>query len=144
MNSFLRFNHGVLKSPVHLQLWVMALVGANIVSPFFFLEHVEAQLTLAAGLLGLALMSALTGRYGFSRIVGIGHVAWVPLLAFLLTSVGETSATTPFGIWMRSVIVLDSISLAFDAVDAVRFYRGDRGEVVDGLEPTFVPERGRA
>jgi hypothetical protein len=144
MRSFLRFNQGILRSPVHLQLWVLALVGANIVSPLFFISQVEAQLTLAAGLIGLALMSVLTGRYGFGRIVGIGHAAWVPLVAFLISAVGETSAATPFGFWMRSVIVLDSISLVFDIADAVRFYRGDRAEVVSGLEPAFTTERGQA
>jgi hypothetical protein len=134
----------MLRLPVHLQLWVLALVGANIVAPLFFLTQIEAQFTLAAGLLGLALMSALTGRFGFSRIVGLGHIAWLPLIALLLGSVAETSATTPFGFWIRSVIVLDLVSLAFDFADAVRFYRGDRAETVDGLEPPFASDGGRA
>jgi len=137
MRSFLRFNQGMLRMPMHLQLWVVALVGANIVAPLFFLQHLEAQLTLAAGLLGLALMSALTGRFGFSRIVGLGHIAWLPLVVILLNSVGDTTASSPFGLWIRTVIVLDLISLAFDFVDAVRFYRGDRAEMVAGLEPAL-------
>lgn len=137
MRSFLRFNQGLLRMPMHLQLWVVALVGANIVAPLFFLQHLEAQLTLAAGLLGLALMSALTGRFGFSRIVGLGHIAWLPLVVILLNSVGDTTASSPFGLWIRTVIVLDLISLAFDFVDAVRFYRGDRAEMVAGLEPAL-------
>ena len=139
MRSFLRFNQGMLRMPMHLQMWVVALVGANIVAPLFFLQHLEAQLTLAAGLLGLALMSVLTGRFGFSRIVGLGHVAWLPLIVLLLSSAGETTASSPFGLWIRSVIVLDSISLAFDFVDAARFYRGDRTEMVAGLEHS-IPE----
>ena len=144
MRSLLRFNQGIFQMPAHLQLWVVALVGANIVAPLFFLARPEAQLSLGAGLLGLALMSVLTGRFGFSRIVGLGHVAWLPLIAVLLGSVAETSATTPFGFWIRSVIVLDSISLVFDFADAVRFYRGDRSETVAGLEPAFGVDRGRA
>ena len=137
MRSFLRFNQGILKLPVHLQLWVLTLVAANIVAPLFFITRLEAQLTLATGLLGLGLMSALTGSFGFSRIVGLGHLAWLPLIGLLLTSLGDTSASTAFGFWLRSVIVLDSISLAFDFVDAARFYRGDRAETVAGLEPAF-------
>jgi len=144
MRSFLRFNQGILRMPIHLQLWVVALVGANIVAPLFFIQHLEAQLALAAGLLGLASMSVLTGRFGFSRIVGLGHIAWLPLIVFLISGVGDTSVSSPFGLWIRTVIVLDSISLAFDFVDAARFYRGDRGETVAGLEPTFDLSGSRA
>jgi hypothetical protein len=110
----------------------------------FFLEHLEARVALAAGLFGLALMSALTGRFGFSRIVGVGHVAWLPLLAFLVGSVSEVPATTGFGLWLRTVIVVDAISLVFDAFDAVRYLRGDRAETVPGLEPPFEAIGSRA
>lgn len=130
MRSFLQFNRGLLGMPRGLQLWVGVLIGANIVAPFFFLGHVEARFTLAAGLLGMVLMSALTARFGFSRIVGLGHVAWLPLIAFLVGSVSEVPATTSFGLWLRTVIVVDAISLVFDAVDAARFLRGDRAETV--------------
>lgn len=139
MRSFIRFNRGLLAQPLHLQLWVGMLIGANILIPFFFLEHVEAQAALAAGVLGMVLMSALTGRFGFSRIVGIGHVAWLPLIVFLAGSLSAVPATTGFGLWLRAVVVLDAISLVFDAVDAVRFVRGDRAETVAGLEPRFEP-----
>ncbi len=144
MRSFIRFNRGLLGMPLYLQLWVGLLIGANIVAPLFFLGRVEAQVTLAAGLVGMALMSALTGRFGFSRIVGLGHIAWLPLLAFLVGSLGEASATSGFGLWLRSVIVLDAISLAFDAVDAWRYFRGDRAETVPDLEPRFEALGNRA
>lgn len=137
MRSFLRFNRGILRMPLHIQLWVVALVGANIVAPLFFIQHFEAKLAFAAGLFGLASMSALTGRFGFSRIIGLGHIAWLPLIVFLIRGAAETSVSSPFGLWIRTVIVLDSISLTFDFVDAARFYLGDRAETVTGLEPAL-------
>ncbi len=130
--------------PLHLQLWVGMLIGANIVAPLLFLGHIEAPVTLAAGLVGMALMTVLTGRFGFSRIVGLGHVAWLPLLAFLVGSGSQAPATTGFGLWLRSVIVLDSISLVLDVADAVRFLRGDRAETVPDLEPPFEAIGSRA
>jgi hypothetical protein len=138
MRSFIRFNRGLLGMSSPLKLWVAMLIGANLVAPLFLLEHFEARLTLAAGLLGMALMAGLTGRYGFSRIVGLGHVAWLPMLAFLVGSVAEAPATSAFGFWLRTVIVLDAISLVLDASDAVRFVRGDRAETVAGLEPPLA------
>ena len=130
MRAFLRFNRGLLGMPPHLQVWVALLIGANVVAPLFFLGHVEAQATLAAGLFGMALMSALTARFGFSRIVGLGHVAWLPLLVFLGSRLADVPPSDAFGIWLRAVVVLDAASLAFDALDVVRFARGERDEIV--------------
>ncbi len=144
MRSFLRFHRGLLGLPLHLQLWMGMLVGANLVAPLFFLEHVEAQVTIAALLISMTLMTALTARFGFSRILGLGHVAWLPLLAFLVDRVTEVPATTGFGLWLRTVIVLDAISLVLDAVDVVRFLRGDRAETVPGLEPPLEAVGSRA
>ena len=135
MHAFMRFNKGLLAMPIHIRAWVLLLISVNIVTPFFFLEHVEAQAVLAAGALGMVLMTALTARFGFSRIIGVGHIAWVPLLGFLWTQLPEIPATDTFGIWLRAVIVFDATSLVFDAVDAVRFARGDRAETVPTLSP---------
>ena len=135
MRAFMRFNMGLLASPSHLQAWVLLLIGVNIVTPFFFLEHLEARAVLAAGALGIVLMTVLTARFGFSRIIGLGHVAWVPLMVFLGSQLPEIPATDAFGVWVRAVIVFDATSLVFDAVDAVRFAVGDRAETVPGLSP---------
>lgn len=144
MRSFIRFNRGLLGMPLHMQLWVGALIGANLVAPFFFLEHVEARVTLAVGLFGMVLMTALVARFGFSRVVGLGHLAWLPLLAFLVGRLMDVPASTGLGLWLRSVIVLDAISLGLDAVDVLRFVRGDRAETVPGLEPPLRAIRSRA
>ena len=135
MHAFKRFNQGMLAMPLHLQAWVLLLISLNFLTPFLFLGHVEAQAVLAAGMVSMGLMTALTGRFGFSRIIGLGHIAWVPLLGFLWSQLPDIPATDAFGIWLRAVIVLDATSLVFDAVDAVRFARGDRAETVQTLAP---------
>jgi hypothetical protein len=144
MHAFKRFNQGLLALPRHLQAWVLLLISINLVTPFFFLEHVEAQAVLAAGALGMVLMTALTGRFGFSRIIGVGHIAWLPLLGFLWIRLADVPATDTFGLWLRAVIVLDAISLGLDALDVVRFLRGDRAETVLGLQPPFEAIGSRA
>ena len=132
MRSFLRFLRGMLGMPLHWQLWLGMLIGANLVAPLFFLEHVEAQATIAALLISMALMTALTARYGFSRILGLGHVAWIPLIGFLLTRLSEAPANDAFGVWLRVVIGLNATSLVIDAIDVARFVRGEREETVPG------------
>ncbi len=120
--------------PPHWQLWLGMLIGANLVAPLFFLGHLEAQVTIAALLISMTIMTVLTARFGFSRILGLGHIAWLPLLAFLVSRATQIPATDAFGLWLRAVIVLDAISLVIDGVDVVRFLRGDRAETVGGLD----------
>lgn len=138
MRSFLRFNRGILSMPWPWQLWVVVLAVANGIAPLLFLDRIEARVTLAVFFVGMALMTALTARFGFSRILGLGHIAWLPLLVFLSSCVAETSTADSFGLWLRAVILVDTISLVIDGIDVVRFARGDRAETVAGLDPPIA------
>ncbi len=133
MKAFIKFNKCVMKMPIPWQLWLMLLVAANAVAPLFFLRHLEAQVVLGTFLVGAMLMTWLTGRFGFTRILGLGHILWIPLLAFLLARVGHIPGNDAYGIWIRSLIVLISISLVIDAFDVFRYIAGDQEETVSGL-----------
>ena len=136
MRAFIRFNRGILAMPLPWRLWLALLVATNLVAPLFFIEHVEARVVIGALLISMALMTALTARFGFSRILGLGHVAWIPLIGFLLTRVADVPLADAFGLWLRAVIVLDAISLVIDAIDVARFARGEREETVSLLAET--------
>ncbi len=75
-------------------------------------------------------MVLITGISGFTRLVGLGHIVWVPLVMFLVSRLDSIPATDAYGIWIRSVIAINTISLVLDAVDVVRFARGERSEIV--------------
>ena len=133
MRAFLKFNKGIMGMPLQWRLWMMLLVAANLVVPFFFLDRLEAQAVLAALLTSLVLFSVLTARVGFTRLLGLGHVPWVPLVWFLGTRLGDIPPEDFYGIWIRAVIVLNAASLVIDAVDVIRYVSGDRKETVPGL-----------
>ncbi len=133
MRAFLKFNRGVLKMPLHWQLWLILLVAANGVAPLLFLQHVEARVVLVTFLASVTLMTLLTARFGFTRIVGLGHILWLPMLAFLFTRLGDIPASDAFGIWIRALFVLNGISMVIDAVDVIRYIAGERQETVPGL-----------
>ena len=133
MRAFIKFNRGMMRMPLHWQLWLLPLVTANAVAPLFFLRHVEAQVVLVTILASMALMTFLTGRFGFTRILGLRHILWVPLLPFLFTRLSDIPATDAFGVWIRTLIVLNSLSLVIDTVDVIRYMAGDREETVAGL-----------
>ncbi len=133
MNAFLKFNKGVMKMPVPWRVWMLLMVGANLIAPMFFLGRVEAQVTLAAFLASVVLMTVLTARFGFTRIVGLGHIPWIPLLVFLFLRLSSIPADDTFGIWIRALILLNGTSLLIDATDVIRYIAGDRQETVTEL-----------
>ena len=133
MHAFIKFNKGMLGMPVLWQVWVAVLLVANLIVPMFFLQRLEAQVVLGALLVSMALMTFLTSRFGFTRILGLGHIPWVPLLAFLVARLADIPDDAAFGIWIRAIIVLNGISLVIDAIDLARYIAGDREETVPGL-----------
>ena len=131
MNAFIKFNRGLLAMPLPWRLWLVLLLTLNLIAPLVFIERLEAQVTLAALLVSMALMTGLTGLSGFSRLVGLGHIVWVPLLFFLWTRLGEIPAADAFGLWVRAVIAINATSLVIDAVDVIRYAAGERAETVN-------------
>ena len=130
MHMFIKFNKGMLKMPLPVRLWLMLLVAANMVIPLFFISHLEAQVVLGVFMGSAILMTVLTGLSGFSRLLGLGHILWVPLIIFLWTRLDQIPADDFYGVWVRVLMVLNALSLVFDAADVVRYLAGDRQEMV--------------
>ena len=133
MNTFLRLNQGMLRQPLNIRLWLMVLVGANFLAPLFFIGRLEAQLTLAAFFAGFAIMMIVTAATGYTRLLGLGHVLWYPLIGFLWTRLDGAGVHDPFNVWIRLLLLLNAVSLIIDTVDVVRYLAGEREETVAGL-----------
>ena len=133
MQGFIKFNKGVLRMSWPVKIWLLVLVAANAVAPLFFLQRLEAQAVFAAMMIGAMLMSLLTARFGFSRILGLGHILWIPLVGWLAFRLGQIPADDAFGMWIRGVMLLNTVSLVIDTADVVRFATGERKELVAGL-----------
>ncbi len=133
MQGFIKFNKGVLRMSWPVKIWLLLLVAANAVAPLFFLQRVEAQAVFAAMMIGATLMSLLTARFGFTRILGLGHILWIPLVGWLAFRLGQIPADDAFGMWIRGVMLLNTVSLVIDAVDVFRYAAGDRQKLVTGL-----------
>ena len=130
MQAFIRFNRGLLKMPLHWQLWLMLLVTVNLVIPFCYRDRLAAQVVIGTLLAGVVLMTALTGLSGFTRLLGLGHIFWFPLLYFLWGRLDQIPADDFFGVWVRTLMVLNAMSLVIDVVDVIRYAAGEREETV--------------
>jgi hypothetical protein len=119
--------------PFPWRLWLMLLVTVNLVVPLFFLDRREAQFVLGALLASMAPMTILTAKFGFTRILGLGHILWLPPLFFLWLRLSQMPAGNFFGFWIRGVLTVNTVSLMLDTVDVTRYVRGDRQKMVRGL-----------
>ncbi len=133
MRAFIRFNKGMMKMPGHWQLWLMLMVAVNLVVPLFFLDRLEAQVVIGALLASMTLMTIVTARVGFTRLLGLGHIFWFPLLYFLWTRLDQIPVDDFFGLWVRALIAINATSLVIDVVDVIRYCAGDQEEMVTGL-----------
>lgn len=115
------------------QLWVLLLVVVNAGVPLFFLGRPEARLALITLMVAALIMSVVTRYAGFTRLLGLGHFVWFPLLAYLWTRLGDIPPQGFYGLWLRVLMAVNAASLVIDVTDVARYLAGDRGEVVEGL-----------
>ncbi len=130
MKSTMNFTKTMMIMPIHWQVWLGVLVAANIVVPLFFIHTLEAQVVLATAIAGLVIMSVIFSMKGFVRLMGIGHIGWLPLVFWLATKLENAPADSTFGYWLMAVIVLDSLSLIIDTIDVLRYFKGERTPVL--------------
>ena len=130
MKSIMNFIKTMLIMPIHWQIWLGILVTVNIVVPIFFIHALEAQVVFATAIVGLGIMSVIFSRKGFVRLMGIGHIGWLPLVFWLSTRLDHVPADSIFGYWLMTVIVLNSLSLVIDTVDVLRYVKGERTPIL--------------
>ncbi len=133
MNAFIKFNKGLMNQALPVRLWVGLMVIFNMIIPLFYLERLEAQVVLAGLMASMALMTYITATTGFSRLMGLGHIFWIPLLYFLWMSLDQIPAEGLFGLWVRTLMVINAASLILDGADVLRYLTGERAEIIKGL-----------
>lgn len=129
VDGLIRFHLGLWHSPWPVKVWLVALAGSNMAAALF-LPRIEAIVTLLALGASLLLMSVLTARSGFTRLLGLGHILWLGLIPWLWHRGTVGSSPELFLLWLQAVIVLNTISVVIDVVDVMRYVRGERDETV--------------
>ncbi len=141
-HAFVRYHRGLGRMPRRWKPWLMSLLMSNMIIPFFFLkDHWEPWIVLGTALLTGATFIVLTAYRGFTRLLGFGHVPWIPMIVYLILQLPgayENDQGTWFLFWLQAVIVLDIGSIILDAANVIRYFRGERGEMVAGLDSTAI------
>ncbi len=126
MKAMIGFTKGLMSMPMPWPVWLGLLVTVNVAGPIFFFEAIEAKVVLVAFLASAALMTAIFASKGFVRLLGIGHIFWIPMVPWLWTRLDQVEPGNLIGYWMIAVVALNGISLIFDTIDVVRYVTGDR------------------
>ena len=131
MTAIIGFFRTMLTLPKPWVGWVMLLMTVNMVAPLFFLDRPEGKVVLGAAVVGAALQTGIFSAKGFVRLLGAGHIAWVPMVAWLWTRLDHAPPGSLFRYWLLATIVLVCISLLIDAADVIRYLRGERDPQLD-------------
>ncbi len=132
MEIFERFYTDVTThSPEWVLIWLQVLVGVMSLSLLFGLFRPEARAILLGTLMGMAMVIVIYAQFGYTRILGVGHILfWTPTLFYMLSLQGTSGVTkTWFGRWLWLAIPVMAVSLGFDYFDLGRYLMGERAPI---------------
>lgn len=112
--------------PGWVQVWVTFMTFVLLSAVWFVGTRREARIALAVALL-TGMFSLLVGYwFGWSRLWGIVHLLlWTPFLLWLWQRRPKPLDLHAFTLWIWTLMATMAVSLAFDAVDVVRYFSGD-------------------
>lgn len=108
-----------MRQPVWIPIWVFYLMVINVVSVGFWGEPL-AKLIFISFMISAMLMMGLYSKFGFEKILGLGHILWVPLLVYILTQI--SSVEDGFKSYLVALSISIAISLAFDIFDVWNYF----------------------
>jgi len=124
------FMKGVGTLHVGWRIWLFILTIPNMLVPLLFIGLPEARWTFAAAMFGVMVAVLLVKIQGFTRLMGLMHVQWFLLIPYLYSRLSAFPADSSVGVWIRSIIVLNTISLIIDAADVIRYILGNRKSAI--------------
>ena len=103
--------------------WLIAVNAACLL----FIQHIEAQVTLAAVGVAVLAQALIYQRKRFIRLLGMTHLPWVPMLTWIALRLDTLpGGETAFHAWLVVLMTTNAVSLAIDVWDAARFAHGER------------------
>ena len=120
--------HSFRTLPLWVQIWVGGiLVPVNAVA-FLFLGTPGGFWTAVAAVLVMASnYPIMLACRGMSRLMSVPHLLiWGPLQVFLIYHVTVAETSVPETMFVLLVLVVNGVSLVFDALDSWRWFCGER------------------
>lgn len=88
----------------------------------FFWEELLAKVIVIVFMLSSILMIGLYSKFGFTKILGLGHIIWLPLVFFIGFKLPYADGA--YFMYLLVLMVTLSISLIIDIYDVWSYFRG--------------------
>jgi hypothetical protein len=119
MRNPFKFFIELIQQPVWIPVWVLFQMIVNITSVVFWDEPL-AKVIFVTFMFSAMLMMGLYSRFGFEKILGLGHILWIPLLLYVLVEIPAASGTFKDYLLVWSIMIVPS--LVFDVVDVWKYF----------------------
>lgn len=113
----------LVRFPLFLRLWIVTLISINMAGAYFW-DTIEGKVSVIVFNVGAMLMSALYMKYGFAKILGVGHIGWVALVPWFAFFRIEQAEDPALKTWMTLFVIINSMSLGLDMMDVYHFSKG--------------------
>ena len=110
--------------------WLAVLILVNLAGGLYYFGSLEGKLVVAAFFGAIIVMEAIFKAKGFVRLLGLGHIFWVPLVPWLWLRYADAPADSGFRTWLAAVMLMNTLSLIIDAIGVVRYARGERAPTI--------------
>lgn len=107
------------------RIWSVWLVGVNLMC-LYFIGHLEAQIVLWTTLAAVSMQAGIYGFFGFTRVLGVAHLMWLPMFAWMATRTDEIAEHPDLQNWIIVLAITNAVSFVVDMTDMTRFIRGER------------------
>lgn len=124
MRNPFRFFVELMLQPAWIPIWVFFLMIVNVASVGFWNEPL-AKIIFVTFMLSAMLMMGLYSRFGFEKILGMGHIVWIPLLIYVLMEIPTARDTFKSYLIILSISIVTS--LVFDIVDVWKYFTSRKG-----------------
>ena len=102
-------------------VWVHVLLLVNLIGGLFFITTKEGQFAVVSVIIAFVIMILIYAKKGFVKLLGLGHIAWVPMVVFFALTVMEGNVQGAFKVWLIAILVMNGTSLVIDTVDVVKY-----------------------
>jgi hypothetical protein len=128
MRNPIRFFTDLLKRPFYEVIWVFYMMAINLAAVYFW-EELLAKIIVILFLVSSMLMMGLYSKFGFTKILGLGHTLWLPLVFYIGYCL--MFAEGFYFTYLFVLLITILISLVIDGYDVWTYFK----------EESEVPER---
>lgn len=125
-----RFWKGLCRYPLFWQAWAHFIIFINIGGACLFWNQELSLWVVASMFASFAVGLLIVYIHGFTKLIGLMHLAWIPMITHAIALLDIADITSPFGLWIRLLLIVNGVTLAVDTINIARYILGNRVDLL--------------